>query len=195
MKIFWKKAESVLEKLTDARTVVLLHALGDILRPLESSRKLFETSGCKISELIAELNVLSEELDDLEGSSTSLPEFGDKDTQFLMDISNDLASTEGSIVLKWPHHGWSVKLNAAQLCDGLLDDLCSIVKAIRNNVSDRFPIETRGCLNLFSIFQLETFQPVRGSNLHAFGDTDIAELVDMLSTKQAVGRQLQGSLR
>jgi hypothetical protein len=188
-KNFWKKAESVLEKLTDARTVVLLHALGDILRPLESSRKLFETSGCKICDLTAELNVLSEQLDDLEGSATSLEEFGDKHMQLLMDVSNELAIHDGSIVLKWPRHDWSVKLNAAALGEDMIDNLCGVVKAIRDNLSDRFPADERDFLNLFDIFQLESFHSVRASNVHTFGDTEIAELVDMLSKKQAAGRQ------
>jgi hypothetical protein len=41
----WDAAEPVLTMLSNARNVYLLHAVADILQPLEASRKLFETSG------------------------------------------------------------------------------------------------------------------------------------------------------
>jgi hypothetical protein len=69
-KLYWNSAEPVLDLLTEARTVIILSALADVLEPLERSRRLFETSGYKLSELTAELTTLFEALDHLSEAAT-----------------------------------------------------------------------------------------------------------------------------
>jgi hypothetical protein len=66
----WDVAKPILNLLTDARTVVMLHAVADIVEPLESSRKLFETSGSKLSDLTAPLRVVTDRLRELKQANS-----------------------------------------------------------------------------------------------------------------------------
>lgn len=155
--MYWKKAEPVLDMFTNARNVVLLHAVGDILIPLESSRKLFESRGCTLSSLTAELNVLTERLATLQENTLDWKTFSGKYMNSLLNASNDLSPQGDSMMLRWSKHTWSVRLHSASLLEGLLPELESVVAAIGANISDRFRAEERGFAHLFDIFQLETF--------------------------------------
>ena len=52
----------MLDLLLRADSVVLLHAMADVLSPLEASRKLFESTGCKLCDLRGEVTVLKGKL-------------------------------------------------------------------------------------------------------------------------------------
>jgi hypothetical protein len=108
-KLYWNSAEPVLDLLTEARTVIILSALADVHVPLERSRKLFETSGYKLSELTAELTTLFEALDHLSEAET-LQQFGGKRMKALMAQSNELLINSDEFVeLKVEKHAWTIK--------------------------------------------------------------------------------------
>jgi hypothetical protein len=118
--MYWEAALPVFEILTKARTVVLLHAVADNIQPLEASRKIFETSGSKLSELRAEVVVLKEKLQTLSAAG-SLQSFRCKHVQQLMSVFRD-PSTAGhgqKVFSHWPEHAWTIKLQADSVPTGI----------------------------------------------------------------------------
>jgi hypothetical protein len=96
----WDAACPLLDLLMDARTVVMLHAVSDILHPLERSRKLFESSGLTLSDITVPLRTLQESLLALE-QAESLNSFGGKCMRQLVSVSDNLSVRDGKMQLKW----------------------------------------------------------------------------------------------
>jgi hypothetical protein len=133
---YWAAAVPVLDLLTRADSVVLLHAMADVLSPLEASRKLFESTGCKLCDLRGEVTVLKANLSSL-ASAPSLQKFGSANMTAMMSASNNLAITNRRILLKWSQHPWSVSLKASYLPDDLNDQLTTICEALVDKVCCR----------------------------------------------------------
>ena len=121
----WAAAQPVLDLLLRADSVVLLHAMADVLSPLEASRKLFESTGCKLCDLRGEVTVLKGKLNSL-ASATSLQTFGSARMATLRSASKDLAIINRRIQLKWTKHSWTVSLHASYLPDDFIDQLTAI---------------------------------------------------------------------
>jgi hypothetical protein len=153
----WDIARPVLTLLTDLRTVVLLHAVADILEPLERSRKLFETSGLRLSDMTAPLRVLSDRLRLLE-QCDSLSTFGSKYMNALMTASSSLHVDDGKVRLHWAKYTWSVTLRTCTLSDDCLTQLKNIVRAIGDQVIERSPVGERAFAHFLSIFEIGASQ-------------------------------------
>jgi hypothetical protein len=106
-KLFWEPAVPVLQMLKTPDIVVFLHAMADILEPSEKCRKLFETSGFKLSEYTAVLRKHDEKLALLEDQAACLTTVEGKQMYGLMQCSNLFEAVDGYIVLNWPNHEWS----------------------------------------------------------------------------------------
>ena len=115
----------MLDLLLRADSVVLLHVMADVLSPLEASRKLFESTGCKLCDLRGEVTVLKGKLNSL-ASATSLQTFGSARMATLRSASKDLAIINRRIQLKWTKHSWTVSLHASYLPDDFIDQLTAI---------------------------------------------------------------------
>jgi hypothetical protein len=135
--LYWPAAVPVLEMLTRAETVVLLFAVSDILDPLEKARKIFETSGCKLSTVKGEVTVLRERLEILSRSATSIQSFGGDNMKHLMVASKNLHISKGMIILEWQQHEWQVELSTESLRPDMSQQLQELCKALVSSV--RFP--------------------------------------------------------
>jgi hypothetical protein len=192
--LHWPTAKPVLSLLTEARTVIILHALADVLTPLERSRKLFETSGYKLCELTAELNTLFEELDHL-GAAETLQDFGARWMSVLMQQTSELRVQSAFMSWKSDKHVWTIKLGTESYSSSaLFTELTEIVSGIREQMASRFPDGERDFAYLLSTcfeFELEfsRIQSLKAQHLDGYGDKEIRELIDKLSAQQATGRQ------
>ena len=189
-RIYWQSAVPVLALLTEVRTVVVLNALADILAPLERSRKLFETSGYKLSELTAELNASFEALEGLSAAESLQSSPGCR-MRTLMEHSSHLYVDGGYITLHSENHSWSISLGTTNFSEAdLHSEVTNIVIGIREQMSSRFPDGERGFAHLFSTcFEFSRFASLKAQHLERYGDAEIGQLVDILSAKQASDRK------
>jgi hypothetical protein len=184
----WVHAKHVLEQATDARVVIMLHALADLLEIMQRACNVYQTAGCKLSLLTSELNTLSEKLEMLEDSCVDLQTLGGANMDALRRATRNLAIEEGFIVFR--HTTSSVKLGVGTLCsDDVVSEFKTIVRGVREQISERFPAEERGLAHLFSIFQLESVSRQSARTIDTFGAYEISELVDTLSKSKATGRE------
>jgi hypothetical protein len=180
----WAVAKPLLSQLTNASTVVMLFAVADVLEPLDRSRKLFETSGMKLSELTAPLRSLHDRLSALADADT-LHSFGGKYMSQLREFWDDRSTTEDKIVLCFPEHTWTITLRDGTMSQDVIPQLCSIIHSIQEQLSVRFPASERGVANLLSIFEIDSFRYMSVAESHTFGDTEIVDLLELLNKKQA----------
>jgi hypothetical protein len=177
----------VLKVFTEARTVIMLNALADLLEPMQRASNVYQTAGCKIDLLTAELNTLSEKLELLEETCVDIHSVGGDRMRALQGYTNNLAIEEGFIAFK--HGKCTIKLGLNTFsATELVSEYRSIVRGVREQISERFPEDERGLAHLFSIFQIESIQRQTAMSIATFGEHEIEMLVDTLSKAQATGR-------
>jgi Domain of unknown function (DUF4371) len=140
--LFWDAAAPVLQMLTAAQNVYMLHAFADILQPLEQSRKIFETTGCPLSKIRGEVTVLKERLMQLSKSTDmAVSDFGGKNVAKLMSASDNFKVKQGHITLKWPEHSWRITLKTTDFEASITKELHTVCTSIITTVR-RFHSET-----------------------------------------------------
>jgi hypothetical protein len=155
---------------------------------LERSRKLFESSGLKLSDIAAPLRTLQESLLTLE-QAESLNSFGGKCMRQLVSVSDNLSVRDGKMQLKWSQHTWQVSLRVSSGLDGMLALLIQTVSTIREQCEEHFPAAERDFAIMLSIFDIGVFQHMTVFQSESFGDTEICALIDKLSTQQISGME------
>jgi hypothetical protein len=80
-------------------------------------------------------------------------------------------------------------MHAPSQLNGLVSEVDAVVSAITSNLCDRFPAEERAFAHLFDIFPVETFLSGSADSLDTFGNSEIVELIEMLSKQESTGKQ------
>jgi hypothetical protein len=148
----------------------------------------YQTAGCKLDKLTAELNSLSEKLQVLEESCVDLHTLGGERMDALRAATNNLATEEGFNV--YSHNNCTIKLGMQTLSSSdLVSEYGSIVRGVREQAAERFLDDERGLAYLFSIFQLESISRQTARTIGTYGEHELEQLVDILSKPQATGRE------
>ena len=165
----WETAEVLHSQLSDLYFVVLLHALDDVLHPLEHFRLYFEKDNNLPHKVPKQLNACKAALDDLVGVPNSKTTGGIAVQKFLKNVTKQLVWRVSK--------GLKVQLHSddAYSIDAVRTFLQDLIEEVKENLDDRFP--DQDILSAFAVFDPRSYSDLKQAQLAAFGTEEIHKLL------------------
>lgn len=166
----WEPVEKLLPTITDVCFVALLHAVDDVLVPLENFRRYFEKDGNLPHKAQPHVEACKKAFTELQGREGAEKFGGSSLRRFLSNLttSNVWEVSPGvNIQLLEPLTEFTL--------DSVREFLNELVEAATEHLDLRFP--ESDVLNAFMIFDPQSYRHVRSGNLESFGKAEFKKIV------------------
>lgn len=167
----WEPAAALYDNLTDLTFVVLLHAVHDVLKPVEQFRLYFERDGNLPHKIPKQLNACKATLDELVGVADSKMVGGSGVQKLLKCVS------KRNVWMPRDKPGIRIQLQSPTdfSLEVAREFLAELIGEVKGNLDDRFP--DLDILSAFHIFDPRSYSDVKQSQLDAFGSADYKKLL------------------